>query len=98
MQRRFVNQLGHQESVDQIFLATQKQLRPNRNGNLYLQVELSDRSGTISARMWNSSESEYRNFDDGDFVRVEGSTQLYQGAIQLIATHICKARLDEIEH
>jgi 3'-5' exoribonuclease len=97
MPRRFINQFGHQEAVDQVFLAAQKQLRPNRNGNLYLQVELSDRSGTISARVWNASESEYRNFDDGDFVRVEGTAQIYQGAIQLIATHICKARDDEID-
>ncbi|HJT33025.1 MAG TPA: HD domain-containing protein [Pirellulales bacterium] len=98
MPRRFVNQFGHQEAVDQIFLASQKQLRPNRNGNLYLQVELSDRSGTISARMWNASESEYRTFDDGDYVRVEGNTQIYQGCMQLIATNICKARPDEIEY
>lgn len=97
MPRRFVNQFGHQESIDQVFLAAQKQLRPNRNGNLYLQVELSDRSGSISARMWNASDAEYRTFDDGDFVRVEGSTQLYQGAMQLIATNICKARHDEID-
>lgn len=98
MPRRYINQFGHQEAIDQIFLASQKQLRPNRNGNLYLQVELSDRSGAISARMWNASESEYRNFDDGDFVRVEGTAQLYQGAMQLIATNICKARHDEIEY
>jgi 3'-5' exoribonuclease len=97
MPRRFVNQFSHQESVDQVFLAQQKQLRPNRNGNLYLQVELSDRTGSISARMWNASESEYRNFDDGDFVRVEGSTQLFQGAMQLIATNICKARHEEVD-
>jgi 3'-5' exoribonuclease len=98
MPRRFVSQFGHQEAVDQTFLASQKQLRPNRNGNLYLQVELSDRSGAISARMWNATESEYRNFDDGDFVRVEGTTQVFQGAIQLIATNICKARYEEIDH
>lgn len=98
MPRRYINQFNHQEAVDQIFLAAQKQLRPNRNGNLYLQVELSDRSGTISARMWNASEAEYRNFDDGDFVRVEGTAQLYQGAMQLIASAICKARHEEIEY
>jgi len=97
MVRRFISQFGHQEAIDQVFLASQKQLRPNRNGNLYLQVELSDRSGSISARMWNVSEADYRGFDDGDYVRVEGNTQLYQGAIQLIATNICRARADEVE-
>ena len=37
MSRRFVSQLAHQETIDQIFLASEKQLRPNRAGNLYLQ-------------------------------------------------------------
>ena len=82
--------------MDQIFLASEKQLRPNRNGNLYLQLELSDRSGVISARMWNASEQDYRNFENGDYVRVEGTTQLFQGTIQLIATTIRKAPKSDV--
>ena len=66
-------------AVDQIFLASEKQLRPNRNGNLYLQVELSDRSGSISARMWNASEQDYRSFENGDYVRVEGTDAALPG-------------------
>jgi 3'-5' exoribonuclease len=97
MGRRFVNQLGHQEPINQVFLASQKQLRPNRNGNLYLQVDLSDRTGSISARMWNASEADYRSFEDGDLVRVEGATQLFQGQMQLIATSVCRARPDEVD-
>jgi 3'-5' exoribonuclease len=97
MGRRFVSDLGHQENIDQVFLASQKQLRPNRNGNLYLQVELSDRTGAISARMWNAGDADYRGFEDGDLVRVEGATQVYQGGLQLIATNICKARPDEVD-
>jgi 3'-5' exoribonuclease len=96
MARRFISELG-QEPIDQVFLASQKQLRPNRNGNLYLQVELSDRTGSISARMWNADDADYRAFEDGDFIRVEGATQLYQGALQLIATSVCKARPEEVE-
>ena len=97
MTRRFVSDLGQQENIDQIFLASQKQLRPNRNGNLYLQVELADRTGAISARMWNAGEADYRSFEDGDLVRVEGATQLFQGGLQLIATSICRARGDEVD-
>lgn len=97
MSRRFVSQLAHQESVSQIFLASEKQLRPNRNGNLYLQLDLSDRSGSIGARMWNASEQDYRGFENGDYVRVEGSTQLFQGSIQLIATSIRKAPTAEVD-
>ena len=97
MARRYVSQLRHQEPVDQVFMASEKQLRPNRAGNLYLQVDLSDRSGSIGARMWNASEQDYRCFENGDYVRVEGSTQLFQGSIQLIATHICKATPGDVD-
>src|SRR5262245_27390334 len=97
MSRRYVTQLAHQEPVDQIFLASEKQLRPNRNGTMYLQLELPDRSGSIGARMWNASEQDYRNFENGDYVRVEGTTQLFQGTIQLIASSIRKAPQGEVE-
>ncbi len=95
--RRFVSSLGHKEAVEQVFLASDKQLRPNRNGNYYLQVELSDRSGSINARLWNASEGDYRCFENGDYVHVDGSTQIYQGTLQLIANRIRKADHSEVE-
>jgi len=88
MVRRYVGELQEQEAVDEVFRVTGKQLRPNRNGNLYLQMELSDRSGSLPTRMWNASEDVYRSFENGDYLRVEGTTQLFQGAMQLIATRI----------
>ena len=97
MPRRFVNQLADQEALDQIFLASEKQLRPNRNGNLYLQVQLSDRSGAISARLWNATDEQFRNFENGDYVRVIGNTQVYQGGLQIIASKIAKAQGQEID-
>jgi 3'-5' exoribonuclease len=96
MPRRYINELGHQESVNEIYLAADKQLRPNRNGNLYLQVELADRGGTIGARMWNANESIYKSFEKGDYVRVEGSTQVFQGAVQMIVNRIAKVDPAEV--
>lgn len=86
--RKFVSELPAQGSVDQVFLVTHRQVRPNRNGQLYLQVDLADRSGAVTARMWNVGEDELRRVDDGDYVHVEGTTQLFQGAVQIIATSI----------
>ena len=95
--RRYVCQLGHNEQINQVFMASDKQLRPNRNGNLYLQLQLSDRSGGIAARLWNASENDYRAFENGDYVKVEGNTQLFQGNMQLIASAIRRARPDEVD-
>jgi 3'-5' exoribonuclease len=96
MRRRYVNELHEQETVNQVFRAAEKQLRPNRNGNLYLQMELSDRSGRIGARMWNAGETLYRSFENGDYLLVEGTTQLFQGAKQLIVSRLTKVEPSEV--
>ena len=100
MPRRAINQLGDHEPIDQIFLASDKQLRPNRNGNLYLSLRLSDRTGIVMGMMWNASDRVYREFDNGDYVRVEGNTQFYNGALQVIVSHIeriSEAEVDEAD-
>jgi 3'-5' exoribonuclease len=91
MARRLISELPAQTKIDQVFLATHKQLRPNRSGQLYLQVELADKSGTISGRLWNASDADFAAFEDGDYVRVEGHTQLYSGAMQVIVAAIERA-------
>ena len=96
MTRRYVCDLREQEPVAETFRVTGKQLRPNRNGNLYLQMELSDRTGSIPTRMWNATEDIYRTFENGDYIRVEGTTQLFQGAMQLIATHVTPLEPGEV--
>jgi hypothetical protein len=42
------------DTVEEAFLVADKQLRANRNGNLFLQVELRDRTGSIIGRGDNS--------------------------------------------
>lgn len=88
MPRRFISQFGEHESVDEVFLAADKQLRTNRNGNLYLQLRLSDRTGSLTGMFWNANEHLYASFDNGDYLRVRGTTQFYNGAMQLIISQI----------
>ncbi len=96
MSRRYVKELGHKDTVDEVFIVSDKQLRPNRAGNLYLQVNLSDRTGLICARLWNANEAVYKSFANGDYVRVEGAAQLFQGAMQVIVARLAKVDLHEV--
>jgi len=88
---RYVREMTHGDSVEDVYLVADKQLRANRNGDLYLQVELRDKTGIISSRLWNASEALYRSFSDGDFVTVVGKVQLFQGAPQMIMSSISRA-------
>lgn len=97
MTRRFVNELADGESIDQVFLASEKQLRPNRQGNLYLQVRLSDRTGSITAMLWNATDKHYEGFQNGDYIHVLGTSQLYNGGMQVLAKAINKNAGDKID-
>ena len=84
MSRRSVADLADGDAIDDVFLVSDKQLRANRQGNLFLQLELRDRTGAIAARMWNATEQQFRSFESGAFVRVKGKVQLFQGSLQVI--------------
>ena len=88
MTRRYVNQLTNGDSVDESFLVADKQLRANRQGNLYLHLELRDKTGSVGARLWNASEGLARTFEPGDYLHVRGKTQVFQGALQIILSHV----------
>jgi 3'-5' exoribonuclease len=88
MGRRFVQQLGDGEAVEEVYLVSEKQLRANRKGDLYIQVELRDRTGAISGRLWNAGEQLFRTFDEGDFLQVKGKVQLFQGSLQVILSQL----------
>jgi len=97
MTRKYVNQLRPEENINEVFLVTNRQLRPNRNGVLYLQMRLTDRTGSLDARMWNVDDSILNRFDVGDYIRVEGITQVFQGAIQLIVSRLQRVPSSEID-
>src|SRR5579863_1052427 len=97
MARRYVREMADGDVIEEIFLVSDKQLRANRNGNLYLQLELRDRTGCISARLWNAGEHLFRSFDSSDFILVRGKVQLFQGALQMILSHLEKVAAEKIE-
>ena len=70
MARRFINQFAEGETVKQIFLVADKQVRANRSGNLYLQLRLVDRTGALTAMLWNANEKVSGKFESGNYLTV----------------------------
>ena len=97
MTRRYVEQLRDGDNLDDVYLITDKQIRANRNGNQYLLLELRDRTGGISARMWNAGEHTARGVDPGDFLHATGKVQLFQGSLQVILNTIDRVEVQKVE-
>ncbi|MCL2118058.1 MAG: HD domain-containing protein [Planctomycetaceae bacterium] len=94
--RKYINQLKDNEPVDEIYLVTEKQLRPNKNGVFYIQMTISDRTGSVGVRIWNATEEQFQAFATGDYVRLEGMTQKFQGALQVIGKSVMPVAASEI--
>ncbi|MDR1140842.1 MAG: HD domain-containing protein, partial [Planctomycetaceae bacterium] len=66
------------------------QLRSNKNSKLYFQFNLSDKTGMISGRLWNIADEVFYQYENGDYVLAEGTTQRFQGTLQFIAKKLTK--------
>jgi 3'-5' exoribonuclease len=100
MPRQYVNTLIDGSAVDEIFLLADKQLRANRNADLYLLAQLRDKTGQVSGLLWNVTEDSIGHIRQGDYVKVRGKVQLYQGHLQLILKdidHVPDAVIDHAE-
>lgn len=88
MPRRYIRQFADGDAFDDIFLATDKLVKTNRQGQPFLQLELRDRSGALTGRLWNAPDSLTRQINPGDFIKAKGKVQLFQGALQIILSDV----------
>ena len=88
MTRRFINELGENEALDQVFRVQSKRLRSNRNGNPYLQMDLADRTGAVNAMLWNANQQLHDSFESGSYLQVKGKTQFFNGSMQIIVSEL----------
>ena len=96
MGRRFINQLKENETTVEIYQMTDRFLRPNKNGNLYLQFTMSDRTGSMDGRYWNATEEMLSRYEIGDFIVFEGVVQRFAGSLQFIAKKMTKANPSKV--
>ncbi|MGL4593252.1 MAG: 3'-5' exoribonuclease YhaM family protein [Thermoguttaceae bacterium] len=96
MTRQSINQLRDNDKVEEVFQVFEKQLRPNKNGNLYLQFTLSDKTGMMSGRFWNATDQQFYQFENGDYILADGATQRFQGVLQFIAKKLTKVDAEKV--
>src|SRR6476659_8294482 len=77
------------------FLCTQKDARQGRTGELFISLTLQDRTGLIKGRIFNEAARLRDEFDSGDFVKVQGRTDLYNGRVQLLVERIRRINPDQ---
>jgi 3'-5' exoribonuclease len=77
------------------FLCTQKDVRQGRGGDLYISLSLQDKTGLVKGRIFNDAARLRDEFDNGEFVKVQGRTDLFNGRVQLLVEKIRRINPDQ---
>lgn len=97
MSKQFIKELTDNENVKSIFLVGDKQVLKDKKGKNYLSMSLSDKSGSLNARMWDKVDLVAHQFDAGDFIEVKGHVQLFQNKKQIVVHDIKKITPDLVD-
>lgn len=89
MKSHFVADLADGQAVASAFLVCEKEIRTSaRSGASWLQLEIGDRTGSISAKMWENFLPLAETFDAGDVVQIRGRAKLYNNRLEVTLEQI----------
>jgi 3'-5' exoribonuclease len=90
-ERQTIATLRDQQEVDGVFACTRKERQISRAGMPYLNIELSDSSGSIVARAFRDADVLAGRFERGELVRVQGRAERFRDALQIAVHSIARA-------
>jgi 3'-5' exoribonuclease len=85
------------DSVQGFALLTRKELRQDRNGKSFMDLELADASGSMVAKIWSDSPALNGRFEAHQFVAFRGSVKNYRDQLQLTIDD-CREAADGDRH
>jgi 3'-5' exoribonuclease len=84
------------DSVSGFALLTKKERRQDRNGRDFIDLRLTDASGSIDGKIWGDSPALNGEFEAHDFIAVKGTVKSYRDRLQLSVQN-CRAATDNDE-
>ena len=96
MKQTYVKDLAPDSPVRTTFMVQAKERKITSTGAAYLDLNLQDTTGVISAKLWDYSERTTPAFETDDIVQVEGHVESYRGTPQLRVRKITLFPAEEI--
>ncbi len=93
----FIARLPRDGVVTFLALVREKELKPKRNGGVYLHLTLVDRTGEVDGKIWDSPQETSALFERDDIVKVRGTIELYNDRPQLIVQRIRRCEDGEFQ-
>ena len=81
MEKLFVADLKDKQVLQSPFLAKNKTLLTDKKGDQYISLDLSDKSGSVDAKIWDNIEKMNNSFESGDIIMVKVQVKLFQNKV-----------------
>ena len=94
---QYVSSLKPGETVDDVFVLSEKSLSQKKDGKNYLNLTFMDRTGTLKGVLWENVEDTVDRISAGDYVQVKGSVSEYRGTLQLVVRTVIRSAAENVE-
>jgi len=91
---RYIGELREGDNVGEIYLCKQKNIAKTKAGKTYYSMILQDKTGMIDTKIWELNNG-IDNFEQMDYVRVDGNVTSFQGNLQLNVRRLRRAKEGE---
>lgn len=97
MKKQFINDLNAGDPVDDVFVLSEKALSRKKDGNSFLNITLSDKTGNMKGVVWDNVDQILPLVSSGDFVRVKGNVSEYKGTLQLVVKTLSGCSAESVD-
>ena len=84
MKKIFIDAMTPGAAIDTEMVLAEKTMRQKKDGNQYLNLVFTDRTGRIKGVVWDNVRAVALTAESGDYVRVTGTVSEYRGTPQLV--------------
>jgi 3'-5' exoribonuclease len=96
MKRQFIKDLKVGQPVQDIYYLMGREIRDKRDGGSFLILELTDKTGSISGKIWDDAKSFIDLTIPGQFVRISGSVREYAGSNEITVKELIPVPVEEV--
>ncbi|MBW1696687.1 MAG: HD domain-containing protein [Deltaproteobacteria bacterium] len=84
MKKTYVGDIKPADTINDVFVLSEKILAQKKDGNNYLNLVLSDKTGTIKGVVWDNADRVSLSVAVNDVVQIHGVANEYKGELQLV--------------
>ena len=97
MQNKTMKELNLGENFTGFCIIRKKELRQTQNGELYLKLEIGDKSGRLNGKVWQEAQELYTVLKVGQMIKIVGTVQSYKNTREIHIQRLRAARQQESE-